>query len=113
MSVTDQKPIYNSFSFLEYDWCNGKKCLSFVQFIVWEGIPISLPFGTDVVPEGPNKFGDARAPNLGIWIVPDLVETGSFPACITMSLWLLQVKPHRCKQGDPKRLTALEPCPLA
>jgi len=23
----------------------------FVQFIVWEGIPSSLPFGTDVVPK--------------------------------------------------------------
>ena len=23
----------------------------FVQFIVWDGIPSSLPFGTDVVPK--------------------------------------------------------------
>ena len=34
----------------------------FLQFIVWEGIPSSLPFGTDVVP----KSRRASAGGMGI-----------------------------------------------
>jgi len=32
-------------------WKMMKFRTHFVQFIVWDGIPSSLPFGTDVVPK--------------------------------------------------------------
>ena len=55
-------------------WWKRLKCRRyFVQFIVWEGIPSSLPFGTDVVPKSRER--GASEGGMGITCVEEIGVT--------------------------------------